>query len=171
SLTEDVADLAGCGLVIEAAFEDLAVKRELFRELEAVVAPDAILATNTSALSVTEIASGLERPERVVGMHFFNPAPLLPLVEIVRAVREAPRAADGAAAPPRADGAGRQARPQVRRGLLPLRLTSDPAPTVVGHGDVPRLPAQPARRRALPRLARRPPRPGGVRPVRAGRTR
>src|SRR5204862_3219657 len=73
--------------VIEAAFEDLGVKHELFRELERVVRDDAVLATNTSALSVTQIASVLERPERAVGMHFFNPAPLMPLVEIVRAER------------------------------------------------------------------------------------
>jgi len=85
ALTDDLADLGACDVVIEAAFEDLAVKHELFRALEAVVRADAILATNTSALSVTEIASVLERPERVVGMHFFNPAPLMPLVEIVRA--------------------------------------------------------------------------------------
>jgi 3-hydroxybutyryl-CoA dehydrogenase len=87
SLTTDLADLADCDIVIEAAFEDLAVKQQLFRELEAVVREDTILATNTSALSVTEIASVLERPGRAVGMHFFNPAPLMPLVEIVRAER------------------------------------------------------------------------------------
>jgi 3-hydroxybutyryl-CoA dehydrogenase len=85
SLTTELADFADCDVVIEAAFEDLGVKHELFRELSAVVRPDAILATNTSALSVTEIAAAAERPERVVGMHFFNPAPLMPLVEIVRA--------------------------------------------------------------------------------------
>jgi 3-hydroxybutyryl-CoA dehydrogenase len=87
ALTTALADLADCDVVIEAVFEDLAVKHELFRALEAVVRPDAILATNTSAISVTEIASVLERPERAVGMHFFNPAPLMPLVEIVRAER------------------------------------------------------------------------------------
>ena len=87
SLTTELADLAECDVVIEAAFEDLAVKHELFRALEGVVRDDAILATNTSALSVTEIASVLARPERAVGMHFFNPAPLMPLVEIVRAER------------------------------------------------------------------------------------
>jgi 3-hydroxybutyryl-CoA dehydrogenase len=85
SLTTDLADLAGCDLVIEAIVEDLDAKLELFRELEGVVRPDAILATNTSALSVTEIAAAVSTPERVVGMHFFNPAPLMPLVEIVRA--------------------------------------------------------------------------------------
>ena len=85
--TTDLADFAGCDLVIEAAFEDLGVKHELFRELEGIVPADAILASNTSALSVTEIAGVCERPERVVGMHFFNPAPLMKLVEIVRAQR------------------------------------------------------------------------------------
>ena len=85
--TTSLADLADCDVVIEAAFEDLAVKHELFRELEGVLRPEAIIATNTSALSVTEIASVLERPGRAVGMHFFNPAPLMPLVEIVRAER------------------------------------------------------------------------------------
>ena len=82
--------------MIEAVFEDLAVKQELFRELEAAVRPDAILATNTSALSVTEVAAVAEHPERVVGMHFFNPAPLMPLVEIVRAERTDEAAVDAA---------------------------------------------------------------------------
>jgi 3-hydroxybutyryl-CoA dehydrogenase len=88
-LTTDLSDLAGCDVIVEAAFEDLAVKQELFRQLEQVVRQDAVIATNTSALGVTEIASVLERPERAVGMHFFNPAPLMPLVEIVRAERTA----------------------------------------------------------------------------------
>jgi 3-hydroxybutyryl-CoA dehydrogenase len=87
SLTTELSALADCDVVIEAAFEDLAVKHELFHALEGVVRDDAMLATNTSALSVTEIASVLEHPERAVGMHFFNPAPLMPLVEIVRAER------------------------------------------------------------------------------------
>jgi 3-hydroxybutyryl-CoA dehydrogenase len=82
--TTDVADLATSELVIEAIVEDLDAKRTLFADLDRICAPDAILATNTSALSVTEIAAATRRPERVVGMHFFNPAPVLPLVEIVR---------------------------------------------------------------------------------------
>ena len=86
-VTTDLADLAGCDLVIEAAFEDMAVKDALMRELSELLRPDAIVATNTSALSVTEIAASYARPERVVGMHFFNPAPLMKLVEIVRAQR------------------------------------------------------------------------------------
>jgi 3-hydroxybutyryl-CoA dehydrogenase len=84
TLTTELDDLAGCDLVIEAAFEDLAVKREVFAALDATVRADALLATNTSALSVTEIAAATTHPERVVGMHFFNPAPLMPLVEVVR---------------------------------------------------------------------------------------
>jgi 3-hydroxybutyryl-CoA dehydrogenase len=84
TLVTQLADLASCQLVIEAAFEDVAVKRELFGELETVVEPNAILATNTSALSVTEIADATSSRERVVGMHFFNPAPVLPLVEVIR---------------------------------------------------------------------------------------
>jgi 3-hydroxybutyryl-CoA dehydrogenase len=85
SLTTELADLAECDLVLEAVVENLDVKLELFGALEEIVRPDAILATNTSALSVTEIAAAVSTPERVVGMHFFNPAPLMPLVEIVRA--------------------------------------------------------------------------------------
>jgi 3-hydroxybutyryl-CoA dehydrogenase len=84
TLVTELADLDSCQLVIEAAFEDLGVKRELFGELEQIVAPDAILATNTSALSVTEIADATSSRERVVGLHFFNPAPVLPLVEVIR---------------------------------------------------------------------------------------
>ena len=83
-LVTEIAELGSCQLVIEAAFEDLEVKRELFSELERSVEPEAILATNTSALSVTEIAAATTSPERVVGMHFFNPAPVLPLVEVIR---------------------------------------------------------------------------------------
>lgn len=81
--TTDVSALAGCGIVLEAAVEQLDVKLELFRSLAGVVAPDTLLATNTSALSVTAIAGGTPGPERVLGLHFFNPAPVLPLVEVV----------------------------------------------------------------------------------------
>jgi len=84
TLTTELADLADCQLVIEAAFEDLGVKRELFSELDRIVPAPAILATNTSALSVTQMADATRTPERVVGLHFFNPAPVLPLVEVVR---------------------------------------------------------------------------------------
>jgi 3-hydroxybutyryl-CoA dehydrogenase len=84
TLVTELPDLGSCQLVIEAAFEDLEIKRELFSKLERSVESEAILATNTSALSVTEIAAATTSPERVVGMHFFNPAPVLPLVEVIR---------------------------------------------------------------------------------------
>ncbi len=78
-----IGDLAACAVVIEAAPERLDLKHELFAELEAVVPGDCVLATNTSSLSVTELAAPLARPERVVGLHFFNPAPVMRLVEVV----------------------------------------------------------------------------------------
>ena len=74
----------GCDLVLEAVFEEMAVKKEVFAELERVVSPECLLATNTSSLTVTEMGADLEHPERVVGMHFFNPVSVLPLVELVR---------------------------------------------------------------------------------------
>ena len=106
TLTTDLADLADCDLVIEAALEELELKREIFAELDRVTRPDAILATNTSALSVSEIAEATEQPQRVVGMHFFNPAPVLPLVEIVRGRESSPEAVDAAYA--WAERAGKQ---------------------------------------------------------------
>src|SRR5207302_9093062 len=84
ALTTELADLAECDLVIEAVLEELELKRDVFAELDRICRADAILATNTSALSVTSIAEATAHPERVIGMHFFNPAPVLPLVEIVR---------------------------------------------------------------------------------------
>jgi 3-hydroxybutyryl-CoA dehydrogenase len=96
TLTTELAELADCDLVIEAVLEELDLKREVFAELDRITRADAVLATNTSALSVAEIADATERPERVVGMHFFNPAPVLPLVEIVRAPRSSDAAVDAA---------------------------------------------------------------------------
>ena len=80
---DSLAELGGCGLVIEAIVEDLEAKREVFRGLEKIVGEDALLATNTSSLSITAIGAGLRSPARFGGMHFFNPAPLMPLVEII----------------------------------------------------------------------------------------
>ena len=94
--TTRVEDLAACDLVIEAVVEELDVKRALFADLDRLVRPDAVLATNTSALSVTEIAEATDRPERVVGMHFFNPAPVLPLVEVVRTEQSSDEAVEAA---------------------------------------------------------------------------
>jgi 3-hydroxybutyryl-CoA dehydrogenase len=96
TLTTDLADVAACDLVIEAIIEELEPKREVFAELDRLCRPDAVLATNTSAIPIHKIAEATERPERVVGMHFFNPAPLLPLVEIIRAERSSDEAVDAA---------------------------------------------------------------------------
>ncbi|HYX85318.1 MAG TPA: 3-hydroxybutyryl-CoA dehydrogenase [Gaiellales bacterium] len=92
--TTELEALAGCDLVIEAIVEDISAKRVLFSELEGICSPQAILATNTSALSITEIAAATSTPERVVGMHFFNPAPVLPLVEVIVPDGTARRVAD-----------------------------------------------------------------------------
>jgi 3-hydroxybutyryl-CoA dehydrogenase len=81
--TGQLEDLAPCGLVVEAIVEDLRVKQEVFKRLDAALAKDAVLASNTSSLSVTAIAAACTVPERVIGLHFFNPAPLMPLVEVV----------------------------------------------------------------------------------------
>src|SRR6266511_1766088 len=96
TLTTELDELADCDLVIEAVLEELELKREVFAELDRVTRPEAVLATNTSALSVSEIAAATKHPERVVGMHFFNPAPVLPLVEIVRARESSTEAVDAA---------------------------------------------------------------------------
>ncbi|OYR53628.1 3-hydroxyacyl-CoA dehydrogenase family protein [Halorubrum halodurans] len=81
--TTDLADLADADLVVEAVIEDLAVKRDVFADLDGIVDGDAVLATNTSTLSITEIASATGRPERVVGLHFMNPVPVMDGVEVV----------------------------------------------------------------------------------------
>jgi 3-hydroxybutyryl-CoA dehydrogenase len=86
SPTHDLAALASCDLVIESVVEDLPVKRSLFAELDALVQPSAILATNTSTLPVVELAMATQRPAQVCGIHFFNPAPVMKLVEVVRPI-------------------------------------------------------------------------------------
>ncbi len=84
--TTKLEDLAPCELIIEAAIENIAAKREVFGTLGKVTQPDAVLASNTSSLSITEIAASTSHPERVLGLHFFNPVPLMKLVEIIRAL-------------------------------------------------------------------------------------
>ncbi|OCG75384.1 3-hydroxyacyl-CoA dehydrogenase NAD-binding domain-containing protein [Microbacterium sediminis] len=90
--TVDKGEYADCDFVIEAVFEETKVKQDVFREIEAIVSPEAILATNTSSLSVEEIGSVLSNPERLIGFHFFNPVAVMPLIEIVRT----PQASDEA---------------------------------------------------------------------------
>jgi 3-hydroxybutyryl-CoA dehydrogenase len=84
--TTDLGDLASCDLVIEAVVEDITLKREVFRTLDRVTAASTVLASNTSSLAITEISATVSRPERVLGLHFFNPVPLMKLVEIIRAL-------------------------------------------------------------------------------------
>ncbi len=100
----DLDALAPAGLVIEAIVEDLGAKRQLFEALEGLVANDAILASNTSSLSITALAAGLQHPGRVVGMHFFNPAPRMALVEVVRGLSSSPEAVASAIATAKAWG-------------------------------------------------------------------
>jgi 3-hydroxyacyl-CoA dehydrogenase len=90
SPTTDYADLAACDLVIEAVFEDMAVKKEVFSKLDAIATPTAVLATNTSYLDVNEIAASTSRPQDVLGLHFFSPANVMKLLEIVRGENTAP---------------------------------------------------------------------------------
>ena len=80
-------DLSDCTLVIEAATERLLVKQEIFRELDELLGPEAILATNTSSISITKLAAGTGRPDKVIGMHFFNPVPVMALVEVIRGLQ------------------------------------------------------------------------------------
>ncbi|WP_210488891.1 3-hydroxyacyl-CoA dehydrogenase NAD-binding domain-containing protein [Rufibacter aurantiacus] len=87
NFTENNQEFGNCDLVLEAVVEDLQVKQQLFKELELMVTGDCVLATNTSSLSIASIAAACEKPERVIGIHFFNPAPLMPLVEIIPAVQ------------------------------------------------------------------------------------
>lgn len=99
-----LAEAAGARIAVEAIVENLEAKRSLFRELEGLMADDAILATNTSSISVTAIANGLKHPGRLVGMHFFNPVPLMKLVEVVRGLQTEPAVAEAVEALARAWG-------------------------------------------------------------------
>jgi 3-hydroxybutyryl-CoA dehydrogenase len=94
--TTQLEDLADCELIVEAAIENIAAKREIFSTLDRITKPDAVLASNTSSLSITEIAATAKHPDRVLGLHFFNPVPLMKLVEIIRALSTSEGAFDKA---------------------------------------------------------------------------
>jgi len=96
--TTKLEDLAGCDLIIEAITEQLAAKRELFRALDQVCRPQTIYASNTSSLSITEMAVATRRPECFVGLHFFNPVPIMKLVEVIRTIATDPRVYEEVAA-------------------------------------------------------------------------
>ena len=85
----DLSVVQDADLIVEAVYENLEVKKELFSELDKLTGPDTILASNTSAFSITEIANATKRPEKVIGMHFFNPAPVMKLVEVIRGLKTA----------------------------------------------------------------------------------
>ena len=104
SATADLDALADCDLVLESVVEDIDVKKQLFVDLDRVVRDGAILATNTSTLPVVELAMETQRPEQVVGIHFFNPAPAMSLVEVVRTLVSSPETVDEATAFARACG-------------------------------------------------------------------
>src|SRR5438034_4445562 len=82
----DRRELAKCDFIVEAAFEKYEVKQELFRELDQLCRPEVILSSNTSSISITKIAGNTKRPEKVIGMHFFNPVPMMKLVEVIRGI-------------------------------------------------------------------------------------
>lgn len=92
--TTDLAAVAACDLIIEAVTEDLALKNQLWRELDDRAAPGVIFASNTSSLRIGEMAAATQRPDRFAGLHFFNPVPLMPLVEVVRAITTSPATFD-----------------------------------------------------------------------------
>ena len=94
TFTLELADVSQCDLVVEAVVEQLGVKQEIFRSLDGIVASETTLATNTSSLSVTAISAATSHPGRVVGLHFFNPAPVQDLVEIIRTVVTEPHVLD-----------------------------------------------------------------------------
>ena len=94
--TTNMQDLADCDIVIEAIIENVEMKRKTYAELDAIVKKDAIFATNTSSISVTELMTATKRPERFIGLHFFNPVPMMKLVEVVKTIATAPEVYDAA---------------------------------------------------------------------------
>jgi len=104
SFTTELSDLADVDLVIEAVTEDIELKNGMFRELDAVCGPDTIFASNTSSLTIADMAAATERPDRMIGLHFFNPVPVMKLVEVVRTIATGQEAYDRASAFVRAIG-------------------------------------------------------------------
>ncbi|MGA8875232.1 MAG: 3-hydroxybutyryl-CoA dehydrogenase [Candidatus Korobacteraceae bacterium] len=94
--TLNMQELAACDIVIEAIIENVELKRKTYAELDAIVKKDAIFATNTSSISVTELMTATKRPERFIGLHFFNPVPMMKLVEVVKTIATAPEVYDAA---------------------------------------------------------------------------
>ena len=142
-VSEAIEALSGCGLVVEAIVERLDVKQGLFRQLESVLGPDAVLATNTSSISITAVAQGLQHPQRLIGWHFFNPATRMKLVEIIPGIETDPALVPALQALSRAWGktavnapnapgfiVNRVARPYYAEGLRLLAEGLAPAPAI-----------------------------------------
>ena len=94
--SDSIADLAACDLVIEAATENEAIKREIFQRLSPILKPEALIATNTSSLSITRLARATDRPDRFLGIHFMNPVPIMKLIELVRGIATSPQTYEAA---------------------------------------------------------------------------
>ncbi len=148
NFTTDMADVKECGLVVEAVVEQLALKQQIFRDLDGIVGADAILATNTSSLSVTEISTATTHPGRVIGVHFFNPAPVQNLVEIIRTVVTEPACSTTSPSSPR--------RWRRRRSSAATRPASSPTRCCSATSTTPprcSRPATPPARTSTPRCA------------------
>ncbi|MGB4914054.1 MAG: 3-hydroxyacyl-CoA dehydrogenase NAD-binding domain-containing protein [Candidatus Dechloromonas phosphoritropha] len=122
----EIADLAAAGLVVEAIVEDLAEKRALFADLEDIVGRDCILCTNTLSISVTAIGAALRHPERLAGLHFFNPAPLMVLIKVISPVSPPTRRLPRHCSPPPPPGARPRSMPSRRQSSSSI---ASPAPT------------------------------------------
>ncbi len=119
----DYAELAGAGLIIEAATENLELKLRILKAVDALAAPDAVLASNTSSISITALAAVVRRPERFLGMHFFNPVPMMTLVELIRGLQtsdETVAIVRGVCKAARQDADRREEQPRFRRQPDPL---------------------------------------------------
>ena len=125
--------LAACELVVEAATEKFEIKSEIFRDLDHIMKPEVILASNTSSISITKIAALTKRPDKVIGMHFFNPVPVMKLVEVIRGLATSDATYDDGTRP------GRQTRENARRSqrCAGIRLQSRPH-AAAQRGDVSR---------------------------------
>src|SRR6266581_926386 len=160
--------LAPCPIVIEAIVENLDAKRGLFRSLEDIVSSDCLMASNTSSFSITAIAAACKRPERIAGFHFFNPVPLMKVVEVVDGLLTAPWVGDARAAL-RAQAGAREGHSGLHRQPRGPRLRHrGAAHSRGGHRGIPRGRPHPARLRRLPPRPLRAARPDGPRRIAPG---
>jgi 3-hydroxybutyryl-CoA dehydrogenase len=117
--TTELSELSGASLVVEAITENLQIKTELFRALDEITAPAAILASNTSSISITKLGAATKRPDKVIGMHFMNPVPVMKLVEIIRGIATSDETFEGCARLQRSSGK-RRSNATTCRALFPI---------------------------------------------------